>query len=100
MLPVFINDGAASTETPEVILTLTNEQYFDYAPGRIGYAHEVMVSNAPDFAGAEWQPWTRYVRWTLDASGGGGLKTVYVRFKDYAGYTVDSQASIMLEPGE
>lgn len=99
VLPIFINDGAALTDSPDVTLTLWNEGVFGSAAGRIGRATQIMVSHSPDFAGATTQPWTQYVEWTLDTSGGEGQKTIYVRFIDAAGNTADSQDSILFAPG-
>jgi uncharacterized protein YkwD len=96
VLPIFINSDSYSTNNPSVTLTLWNEEVFGSAPGRIGRATQIMVSNSPDFAGASPQSWAQYVSWTLDTSGGEGTKTVYVRFIDAYGRTADSQDSILL----
>jgi hypothetical protein len=96
VLPIFINSDAYSTNSPSVTLTLWNEEVFGGAPGRIGRATQIMISNSPDFAGASPQPWAQYVNWTLDTNSGEGIKTVYVRFIDAYGRTADSQDSILL----
>lgn len=44
---------------------------------------DVMASNSPDFAGAQWQPLAGSIPWTL-AEGAPGARTVYVKFRDYA----------------
>ncbi len=45
---------------------------------------EVMISNTPDFTGADWQSFGQNISWTLDAALG-EIATVYVRFKDKSG---------------
>jgi hypothetical protein len=97
VLPVFINSGAYSTNSPSVTLTLTNEQVFGSAAGRIGPVSQVMISNSPDFSNATQQGFAQWVPWTLD-SAGAGQKTVYVRFFDPYGQTADSKATIVLDP--
>ncbi|MGD2177889.1 MAG: CAP domain-containing protein, partial [Anaerolineae bacterium] len=51
VLPIFINDGAASTENPEVAIRLTNEQVRPEGEGAtfIGEAIEIRISNDPAF---------------------------------------------------
>lgn len=96
VLPIFINNDAYSTTSPNVTLTLTNELVFSGGSGQIGQASQVMISNSPDFSGASQQPWAQMVNWSLDASST-GFKTVYVRFIDGAGRTADSQDSITFD---
>ncbi|MCE5249267.1 cohesin domain-containing protein [bacterium] len=43
---------------------------------------EMMISNSPDFEGAEWVPYEKTMTWAL--TDGFGSKTVYVRFRDTA----------------
>lgn len=97
VLPVFINNGAARASDPNVTLALTNENIFSGGVDHIGWAVEVLISNSPDFTGAEPQPWVRTINWTLDAVAETGSRTVYVRFIDENGRTADAQDSIVLE---
>ncbi len=97
VLPIFINSGAYSTNSPTVTLTLYNEKVFSSEPGQIGPVVQVMISNSPDFAGAAPQGWAQYVNWTLDTSNASSTKTAYVRFIDGAGRTADSQATIIYQ---
>jgi hypothetical protein len=99
VLPIFVNNDAYSTNTPSVTLALTNEGIFSSAPGQIGRATQILISNTPDFANAVSQGWAQYVNWTLDTGTGDGIKTVYIRFIDAAGHTADSQDSIVLDTG-
>ena len=101
VLPIFINDGAEVTESPQVALRLTNEQAEPLGEGaRIGEAIEVRVSNSPDFDGEPWQPWESLIPWTLEGTEPGSY-AVYVQFRDGAGRTTISEDTIRLvSPGE
>ncbi len=104
VLPIFINDGATFTDNPVVAITLTNEEAVPMGEGTgMGRAIEVRLSSTPDFEGAAWQPWEALLPWTL-----GGPETttppepgdyaVYVEFRDGAGRTAVSEATIRLVP--
>jgi hypothetical protein len=97
VLPVFIDNDSPSASSPYVTLTLTNEMIFSGGPGQIGWASQVLISSAPDFAGAMPQSWAQTIPWVLDTAAAPGIRTVYVRFIDEAGRTADSQDSIFLE---
>ncbi len=101
VLPVFINDGAESTDSPVVAVRLTNELAVPMGEGsRMGRAIDVRLSDTLDFAGAEWQPWEVLVPWTLGSLEPGPY-AVYVEFRDGAGRTTRSEATIRLvAPGE
>jgi len=101
VLPIFINDGAEVTESPQVALRLTNEQAEPLGEGaRIGEAIEVRVSNSPDFDGEPWQPWESLIPWTLEGTEPESY-AVYVQFRDGAGRTTISEDTIRLvAPGE
>lgn len=92
VLPVFINADAATTDTPNVTLSITAEDVSGW--GSVGKIAQVEVSNGADFAGASWEPYSPTKSWTLSPEP--GLKTVYVRLKDEAGATVDSSDTIVL----
>ncbi len=96
VLPVFINDGAPTTESPQVAIRLTNEEAYPQGEGSayMGRAIEVRLSNTPDFSGATWQAWEPLLPWTLPA--GPGEHWVYVQFRDGAGRTAGSADSILL----
>lgn len=99
VLPIFINDGAASSDDSQVAIRLTNE---DARPGGegttfMGRAIEIRVSNEPQFDNLPWQPWEPLVPWTLlDAP---GEHAVYVQFRDGAGRTAASADTIILGEG-
>ena len=95
VLPVFIDDGASATRTLSVTLTLTSEAVVPNGDGAktIGQATQVEISNAPNFAGARWQPFAQNIAWTL--SSGGGAKTVYVKYRDAQGRTATANDSIV-----
>jgi uncharacterized protein YkwD len=99
VLPVFINDGAASTENREVAIRLTNERVRPEGEGAsfMGEAIEVRISNQPSFEGLAWQSWAPLVSWTLPETA--GEHTVYVEFRDAAGRTAASADSIVLSQG-
>lgn len=70
-----INGGARLTSALDVKL--------DVSAGDRGGAglRDMMISNSPDFKGAEWVPCRGTVAWTL-LPGGAGLRAAYVRFRD------------------
>ncbi len=92
VLPMFINYDDLETESRQVTLTMTNENVSGCSG--IDYADEVMISNVPGFAGAEWKPYTLHKSWTL--SEGDGVKTVYVKYRDATGYQVTFTDDILL----
>lgn len=99
VLPIFINDGAASADNPEIAIRLTNERARPQGEGAslMGEAIEIQISNEPTFEGLPWQAWSPLVPWTLaDAP---GERTVYVQFRDAAGRTAASTDSIVLDKG-
>ena len=51
-------------------------------PGGAGIK-DMMISNTPDFKGAEWQTYSASATWSL-ADGSAGNREVYVKFRDYA----------------
>jgi uncharacterized protein YkwD len=99
VLPVFINDGAVSTENPEVAIRLTNERVRPEGKGTtfMGEAIEIRISNDPAFDELTWQPWTPLVSWTLPDTA--GEHTVYVQFRDAAGRTAAAADSVFLDKG-
>jgi len=100
VLPVFINDGAATTESPQVALRLTNEEACPQGEGTayMGRAIEVRIANGPDFDDLAWQAWEPLLAWTLPEEP--GEHTVYVQFRDGAGRTAASADVIVLLEGE
>jgi hypothetical protein len=102
VLPIFINDGQPTTESPQVALRLSNEEAYPQGEGTIfiGRAVEIRVSNTPDFEAQPWQRWEPLVAWDLPEEV--GEHTVYVQFRDGAGRTTVSAATITLvgEGGE
>lgn len=101
VLPIFINDGAAVTDSPVVAVRLTNEEAEPMGEGTwIGRAIEVQLSHTPDFNGVPWQPWEPLLPWAL-AGMEPGEYAVYVQFRDGANRTAVAEATIRLvEPGE
>jgi hypothetical protein len=97
VLPVFINSSEEVTRYRDVVLTLTNERLLFGGGAQMGLATQVLISNTPDFANATPQTWQQYVNWSLDTASGVGAKTVYVRYIDAAGTTVDAQDSILYD---
>jgi cell division septation protein DedD len=100
VLPVFINDGAAETESADVAIRLSNEEARPQGQGTlyVGRAIEIRVSNSREFDGLPWQTWEELVAWTLPAEP--GERSVYIQFRDGAGRTTTSVDSIFLVPGE
>jgi hypothetical protein len=99
VLPIFINDGSANTDTPQIAIRLTNEESRPGGEGAIfmGQAIEVRISNEPSFENLPWQPWEQLVPWTLPDTP--GEHTVYVQFRDAAGRTAASADTIVLGEG-
>lgn len=99
VLPIFVNDGAANADDPQVAIRLTNEEARPGGEGTnfIGQAIEIRVSDEPDFEGLAWQPWEPLIPWTLPDTP--GEHTVYVQFRDAAGRTAASADSIFLGEG-
>ena len=95
-LPFFIDDNAGETRSQNVTLTLSNENVMPNGdgPNNIGSATQIQISNAADFASAEWQPYSGQVSWTL--ASGGGTKNVYVKYRDVKGRTTTASDSIVL----
>jgi uncharacterized protein YkwD len=100
VLPIFINEGAASTDRPQVAIRLTNEEARPDGEGadKMGRAVEVRVSDERDWDSQEWQAWSDYVPWTLPQVA--GEHAVYVQFRDTAGRVAESVDTIILEQGE
>jgi uncharacterized protein YkwD len=98
-LPIFINDGALSTENREVAIRLTNERVRPEGKGAalMGEAIEIRMSNEPSFERLTWQSWAPLVSWMLPDVAGD--HTVYVQFRDAAGRTAASADSIFLDKG-
>jgi hypothetical protein len=99
VMPIFINDGAARTDDPQVAIRLTNE---DARPGGegatfMGRAIEIRISDEPDFDDLPWQAWEPLVPWTLPDTAGEHI--VYVQFRDAAGRTAASADTIALGEG-
>jgi len=72
VLPIFINDGAASTDNAEIAIRLTNEEARPEGEGAtfMGRAIEVRISGEPSFDDLPWQPWDTYVSWVLPSVSG------------------------------
>lgn len=99
VLPIFTNEGATSTDDPQVAILLTNEEARPEGEGAIfmGKAIEIRISNDPGFDDQPWQRWESLVPWTLPDTP--GEHTVYVQFRDAAGRTAASADSIFLGEG-
>jgi uncharacterized protein YkwD len=98
-LPIFINDGAANTDDPQVAIRLTNETFRPQGQGAnfMGQAIEMRISNDPNLEDVPWQSWEPLIPWTLpDAP---GEHTVYVLLRDAAGRTTGSTDTIVLGEG-
>ncbi len=93
-LYVFINNDDPVTESRLLTLTLTNEKVSNQSGG-IGYANDVMISNDPNFAGADWETYVPQKTWML--TDGKGPKTVYVKYRDPTGNKVLSGDIIFLK---
>lgn len=99
VLPIFINDGAANTDDPQVAVRLTNEEARPEGKGAtfMGRAIEIRINNEPNFEDRPWQRWEPLIPWTLPDTP--GEHTVYVQFRDAAGRTAASADAIVLGEG-
>ncbi|MCS7061950.1 MAG: hypothetical protein RMN25_12415, partial [Anaerolineae bacterium] len=96
-LPVFINDGAVTTNMPQVAVRLSQEEIVPEGEGNsIGKVIEVRLSADPGFRGAVWQKWEPLVPFTFDDVP--GLKTVYVQYRDTSDRMTVATASIQYDP--
>ena len=96
VLPIFVNDGTDTTESPAVALRLTNEDAVPLGDGiQIGRAIEVRLSNSPNFDGVPWQPWEELLPWLLEGEEPGEY-AVYVEFRDGASRTAVAEDIIQL----
>ena len=91
--PVIIDDEAPSTTSPNVKLYIYSQEMGSGFTG-LGASVEMLVSNDPSFAGAEWQPYQAEIDWTLTA--GDGWKSVYVKTRDALGRTALASDTIYL----
>jgi hypothetical protein len=97
---IVINDGAPTTASPDVTLTLWASDSVDpeaefpgsdlFLPGADSASGvtDMLLSNNPDFSGASWEPYATSKAWTLDQTT--GLAAVYVRYRDAAGNESDT----------
>ncbi len=96
VLPIFINDGAPLTDSPQVAVRLTNEEARPDGQGNlyVGSVIEYRISNEPVFEDRPWQAWEPLVPWSLPDTVGD--HTVYVEYRDAAGRTAKAADSIYL----
>lgn len=96
VLPVFIEDGAASTATADVSLRLSQEEYLNEPDGpALGRAVEMRIGTSQNLDDLPWRRYESFVPITLPA--GAGSKRVYVQLRDASGRTVLSSASVVLD---
>jgi hypothetical protein len=97
LLPIFINEDAPVTNSRQVAVLLTQEEAVPEGDrNAIGRVLEVRLSDRPDFAGADWQPWEPLIPYTLPDQP--GRHTVYVEMRDGAGRTTIAADSIEYDP--
>lgn len=100
VLPIFVNDGVAVTDSPQIAVRLTNEEAVPLGEGTwMGKAIEVRLNSSPDFTDIPWQPWEALLPWTLGEEP--GEYAIYAEFRDGANRTAVAEAIIRLAaPGE
>ncbi len=91
--PIVIDDEALVTADRTVRLYIYDQDTGDGWAG-VGPTLEMMISNSPDFAGAQWESYVTEKDWTLDA--GEGWRTVYVKSRDRLGQVTVVHDSIYL----
>ena len=92
VLPIFINNDAPTTESPNVTLSICAETVSSW--GSLGDIVQMMVSNDANFAGAVWEPYSQLKQWRLKNEP--GLQRVFVRMRDKNGVVVESSDEIQL----
>jgi len=96
---VRINDGASFTFNPNVTLNLwasdaIDPDLWDFGPAYLPPADsatevsQMLISNNPDFSGADWETYATSKAWTLGQTY--GLASVYVRYMDVIGNESDT----------
>lgn len=86
---VTINDGASTTDASTVALTIS-------ATDATTSVEQMMISNDPEFTGANWEVLANTLTWNL--TDGEGTKTVYIRFRDVVGNVSEvASAAIFLD---
>lgn len=91
--PVVIDDEALASADRTVRLYIYDQDTGDGWAG-VGPTLDMMISNSPDFAGAQWEPYVTEKDWTLDP--GEGWRTVYVKSRDRLGQVTVVHDSIYL----
>jgi hypothetical protein len=91
--PVIINDEALVTNSPQVRLYLHDQDAGD-GWSTVGATVAVMISNTPNFEGAQWEAYAAEKEWTL--SPGEGWRSVYVKSRDRLGQTTVVHDAIYL----
>ncbi len=95
VLPVLVNEGAASVDTITVTLRLVPENAVPEGLGTaMGQPVAYRASLSSQFVGAEWETWAEQVTFVLDETP--GRQTVYVQLRDAADRTAVSQTSVTL----
>jgi Mg-chelatase subunit ChlD len=83
---VLIDGGAATTKELDVSLSFVPyHEHEEGADNSFDDITEMLISNDPFFAGAQWQPFAQDVAWQLAPTTPGDLARVYARFRDDAG---------------
>jgi uncharacterized protein YkwD len=97
VLPIFINEGATTTNDRNVAVQLTQENAVPNGEGNIiGRVVEVRLGSKPNLADAAWQPWEALLPFTLER--GAGEKTIYAEMRDGAGRTTLAANTITYDP--
>jgi hypothetical protein len=91
--PLVIDGEAATTPDTQVHLYLYDQDSGGNWQG-VAATRSMMISNLPDFAGAQWEPYAHEREWTL--APGEGWRTVYVKTRDSLGRTTIVHDSIYL----
>jgi hypothetical protein len=96
VLPIFVNDGASTTNSSEVTIRLSQEEInTDTENGAISRVVDVRLGSEPTFQGAAWVAFEPLIPFSLK---GPGENTVYAEFRDAVGRRVTSNAVILFDP--
>ncbi|HEY3291084.1 MAG TPA: CAP domain-containing protein [Anaerolineae bacterium] len=97
VLPVFINDGVTTINTPQAAIHLTQEEAVPGGEGNsVGRIIDIRISADAAFKDVAWERWEPLIPFTFDSKP--GLKTVYVQMRDGGGRITVSTASVLYDP--
>ena len=99
VLPIFVNDGSASTKEVAVAVRLLQEDVVPISDANfnaIGKVVDVRLSTRADFSGVDWQSFERLIPFSLENTPGN--QTIYAQYRDATGRIANSKVNITYDP--